>query len=200
MPISLDHLSVSDIAQRLNARVGNTSDAAVVDDDGYQDAAVLAPLVRVANAWHLVYIRRAYHEADYHSGQVAFAGGKKETGDLSLEDTARREAHEEIGLKPQHVNMLGQLGLHHSISRFRITPFVAHVPWPYPLKLDSREVARVFTIPLEWLAEPSNHRIEDYRTDAFGPIPVVEFRRFDGERLWGATARMTLSLLSLLQR
>jgi len=200
MTHSLDHLSLSDITIRINAAAKATADAPDIDyGDDYMDAAVLAPLVRQEGAWHLLYIRRARHEGDYHSGQVAFAGGKREPEDVDLQDTAKREAFEEIGLQPQDINVLGELGLHHSISRFRITPVVAHVPWPYPLKLESREVARAFTIPLTWLAQPSNYTIENYQTSDFGCIPVVEFQRFDGERLWGATARMTLSLVSLLQ-
>jgi 8-oxo-dGTP pyrophosphatase MutT (NUDIX family) len=195
----LDQLSINDIQRRVSRGGQGTSDAGWIDDvSEYTEAAVLLPLVRQSDGWHLLYIRRATHEHDYHSGQVAFAGGKREPEDADLNQTAVREAHEEIGLQPVDVSILGHLGPHYSISRFQITPVVAHVPWPYRLQLDSVEVARAFTIPLNWLANPNNHSIESYRTSSFGTIPVVEFRPFDGERLWGATARMTLSLLSLL--
>ncbi len=195
----LNQLSLEQISQRL------TRDTAITHDipshwreDELQPAAVLIPFLRIADEWQLLYIRRASHEQDHHSGQVAFAGGKFETDDGSLHQTALREAQEEIGIQPQHVTILGQLGYHHSISRFRITPVVGHMPWPYQLQLDRQEVARAFTIPLAWLADPGHHRIEQVSRDGLGPFPVVYFDEYDGELLWGATARMTLSLLSLL--
>jgi 8-oxo-dGTP pyrophosphatase MutT (NUDIX family) len=131
---------------------------------------------------------------------VAFAGGKRDPEDVSLTATALREAHEEIGILPADVQVLGQLSPHHSISRFRIAPIVATVPWPYPLTLSEQEVARAFTIPLHWLAQPQHHEIR-YRQldDVAQPIPVVYFQEYDGEILWGATARITLALLACLQ-
>lgn len=161
-------------------------------------AGVLIPLLRHLEQWHVLYIRRAQHDLDMHSGQVAFAGGKQEDHDHDLQATALREAEEEIGIKPQDVNVLGELSSHHSISRFRITPVVAQIPWPYPLSPDPGEVARAFTIPLQWLADPAHHRIEQRRLDQDQAFPVVYFSEYDGEVLWGATARMTLSLLDCL--
>ena len=165
-----------------------------------QQAAVLIPFLQHSGQWHLLYIRRAQHEMDQHGGQVAFAGGKFETVDKDLKTTALREAQEEIGLHPLDVSILGTLNHHHSISRFQITPVVAQIPWPYQLSPDKQEVARIFTIPLGWLADPQNHRIEYRELNNRKAFPVVYFDEYDGEILWGATARMTLSLISLLSR
>ncbi|MCP4075634.1 MAG: CoA pyrophosphatase [Gammaproteobacteria bacterium] len=165
-----------------------------------QQAAVLIPFVQIQQQWHLLYIRRTAHPDDPHSGQVAFAGGKYELVDENLTTTALREAQEEIGLMPQDVKVLGKLNYHHSISRFRITPVVAQVPWPYALTLDQQEVARVFTIPLNWLANSENYCIRQHQHEQLQPFPVVYFDEYDGELLWGATARMTLSLISLLKQ
>ena len=98
------------------------------------------------------------------------------------------------------MQVLGQLSPHHSVSRFRILPVVATVPWPYNLTLSPLEVARAFTIPLAWLAQPQHHEIR-YRhlADLPKPLPVVYFEEYDGEILWGATARITLALLSCLR-
>ena len=163
-------------------------------------AAVLIPFLEKENEWHILFIRRSEHEHDHHSGQVAFAGGKHESQDSNLEATALREAQEEIGLNPQDVTILGELNQHHSISRFSITPVVAHIPWPYDFNLDKSEVARVFSIPLSWLIDPSNYRIEQRQLDNSKPIPVVYYNEFDGELLWGASARMMLSLINVLTR
>ena len=161
-------------------------------------AAVLIPFLEHNDEWHLLFIRRAEHDHDDHSGQVAFAGGKYEPDDKNLLATALREAEEEIGLNPSDVTVLGQLNQHHSISRFSITPVVGHIPWPYKFELDDKEVARVFTIPLNWLMDPDNRRIEKRRLNNSEAIPVVYFDQYDGEVLWGASARMTLSLIALL--
>ena len=163
-----------------------------------QQAAVLIPFVKIKQQWHLLFIRRASHHNDQHSGQVAFAGGKFETFDNNLQMTALREAQEEIGVTPQDVTILGTLNYHHSISQFQITPVVAHIPWPYELRPDNQEVARIFTIPLSWLADPDHYKIKQHQHEQETAFPVVYFDEYDGELLWGATARMTLSLISLL--
>jgi hypothetical protein len=77
---------------------------------------------------------------------------------------------------------------------------VGKIPWPYDIVLEKEEVSRVFTIPLEWLADPSNRRIQ-YRElpDPHSPIPVIYFDRYDGELLWGVSAEITLNFLESLQ-
>ncbi|MEZ5480248.1 MAG: CoA pyrophosphatase [Thiolinea sp.] len=198
----VDSLTEHDIAQCLQSAFQRpTQDIpAVLAADQYRQAAVLAPLIRDGGRWHLLFIRRAVQEGDHHSGQVAFAGGKREEQDRNLHETALRETWEEIGVRPRHVRILGELPPHHSVSRFRITPVVGCMPWPYPLVLQRSEVGRTFTIPLAWLADPANHELRD-RLLAPGtqPVRVPYFREYDGELLWGATARMTLSLVNLLQ-
>ena len=131
------------------------------------------------------------------SGQVAFAGGKHEPQDTDLEATALREAHEEIGLHPDRVNVLGHLNFHYSITRYRITPVVAEVDWPVQLQPDASEVARIFSIPLGWLADARNYRIEQRQLDG-RDVAVIYYDEYDGELLWGATARMTRSFIKCL--
>ena len=164
------------------------------------EAAVLLPFFYHLQQWHLLFIRRSSHDGDRHSGQVAFAGGKRESVDSDLVATALREAEEEIGLDARQVEVLGQLPVHHSVSRFRITPVVGLIPWPCHLAPDEREVARIFSIPLEWLAQSSHHRVREYQERDGARFPVIYFDEYDGEVLWGATARMTLSLISRLQQ
>jgi 8-oxo-dGTP pyrophosphatase MutT (NUDIX family) len=158
------------------------------------------PLLRKQDAWHLLYIRRPESVHDDHSGQVAFAGGKRESEDANLQQTALREAWEEIGIEPTDVDVLGSLGRHHSISRFSIMPVVGVIPWPYPLRPNPSEVASVFTVPVGWLADPGNVEITYRRIEGYAkPVPVAFFRRYQGELLWGATARMTISFIEQLR-
>ena len=169
--------------------------------DDAREAAVLVPFLRIEEAWHILFIRRTNFEGDRHSGQVAFAGGKRDDEDDSLLATALREAQEEIGIDPSDIELLGHINHHHTISEFQVRPYVAVMPWPYTLKLDDVEVARVFTMPLSWLAEESNYRTEQrHHPQSQRPWPVVYYDLYDGEMLWGATARMTLSLIDVLRQ
>ena len=194
----LANLSVTEIHQRLLAPLQDTHDVPRYEDNKpLKKAAVLVPFVKQDDEWHLLFIQRSEHENDRHSGQVAFAGGRHEESDHSLEMTALREAHEEVGIDPEHVTVLGELNHHYSISNYEITPVVATVPWPYNLTLQAAEVAATFTIPLRWLADENNYKLEMRQFNGI-EIPVVYFKKYNNYLLWGATARMTLSLLTLL--
>jgi 8-oxo-dGTP pyrophosphatase MutT (NUDIX family) len=197
----LDDLSAEDIRQRLHAQRATTYDVPpeLLNADA-REAAVLVPFLRIEDAWHILYIRRANYPGDRHSGQVAFAGGKRDDVDDDLLSTALREAEEEVGIAASDVDVLGYINHHHTISEFQVRPYVGVMPWPYGLKLDEIEVARAFTIPLNWLAQTSNYRTEERQhPESNRPWPVVYYDLYDGEMLWGATARMTLSLIEILQ-
>jgi 8-oxo-dGTP pyrophosphatase MutT (NUDIX family) len=162
-------------------------------------AAVLIPLLRVAGAWHILYTRRR-EDLPEHSGQVAFPGGRADPGDCTSEDTALREACEEIGLLPEDVRILGRLKKYHTITNYLITPIIGVIPWPYPLKLETQEVSRAFTIPLDWLMDPVNHeeRLRSLPAPS-QPVNVIYFKLYDGELLWGASARLTLAFINALK-
>lgn len=189
-------LSLEQITARLKAAYVPTHRPQ--DTRACREAAVLMPLLHQANGWHLLYIRRSVSPHDPHSGQVAFAGGKYEQQDRDLVHTALREAEEEIGITQNDVTLLGKLNCHQSISRYTISPVVGYINWPYPLRLQPSEVSRAFTLPLHWLANPANHEIRELERNG-QRHPVAYFHEYDGELLWGATARMTLSLLQTLQ-
>jgi 8-oxo-dGTP pyrophosphatase MutT (NUDIX family) len=163
-------------------------------------AAVLIPLLVKDNNWHLLYTRRNANLPE-HSGQVAFPGGRSDPGDASPEATALREAYEEIGLDPKDVSILGRLHDFITITNYQVTPVVGVIPWPYPFRLEEREVSRIFTIPLDWLAEPLNYE-ELWRTlpAPYEPIPVIYYKEYDGEVLWGASARFTQALIQNIQK
>jgi 8-oxo-dGTP pyrophosphatase MutT (NUDIX family) len=162
-------------------------------------AAVLVPLMLVNRSWHLLFIRRAENVHDDHSGQVAFPGGRHEPDDPNLESTALREAKEELGLPPDEVRLLGRLRDHYSVTNYRITPVVGRIPWPYPLQIDPLEVSRWFTIPVDWLANPANRELRAWKPSTDNAVfPVIYFRDYDGETLWGATARITVELIESL--
>ena len=164
-----------------------------------QYAAVLVPMLKITGEWHILFTRRTSSLPE-HSGQVAFPGGRVDPEDDTPEETALREAQEEINLAPQDVRVLGRLRELRTITNYCVQPIVGRIPWPYEYKLAKEEVSRVFTIPLEWLADPDNHEVQ-YRElpEPYSPVPVIYFDQYDGELLWGVSAEITLNFLESLQ-
>ena len=170
------------------------SEVTLTDDARVKCAAVLVPLVWHDEEWHLLYTRRT-DKVESHKGQVSFPGGACDDGETTPEQTALREAEEEIGIHPKDVRVLGRLANLITITYFRVTPVVGVVRWPNVFKVGEHEVARVFTIPLGWLANSSN-RWQFERSDLRRSL--IAYHPYDGELLWGATARMTVDFLSVL--
>ena len=200
--MSLNSLTEKEITSHLDAfpRTGPINEFPDASfDRPPRPAAVLILFLRQDEEWHLLFIRRTEYDGDRHSGQVAFPSGAIDPEDNDAKAAALREAHEEIGLLSEDVQILGQLHDFITISNFHVTPFVGVMPWPYSISPSSDEVSRVFTIPLEWLADPTNHRTENRNIPGWDKqIPVIYFEEYDGELLWGVSAQFTLSLLQTL--
>ena len=173
--------------------------APLIARDNPRLSAVLIPFICKNNAWHVLFIRRSLKKNDRHGGQVAFPGGQCEVKDDNTRATALREAHEEIGVKPEDVQILGQLRDVITITNFQVTPFVGIIPWPYTLSPQPEEVSRIFCIPLSWLIDLANREVRYHDILYQGqPIPIIHFSRYDNELLWGASARMIVLLLEAL--
>jgi 8-oxo-dGTP pyrophosphatase MutT (NUDIX family) len=157
-------------------------------------AAVLIPMAWYDEEWHLLFTRRT-DTVESHKGQVSFPGGACDEGETTPEQTALREADEEIGLHPNDVRVLGRLSNLITITYFRVTPVIGVVKWPNVFRVGEHEVARIFTIPLRWLANPSNR----WQFEMPGSSrSLIAYHPYDGELLWGATARMTVDFLNVL--
>lgn len=173
-------------------------------------AAVLVPFFayndaeKAKNEWQVLFTRRTNTVAD-HQGQVAFPGGSADPTDISSEMTALREAQEEIGLDPAQVKILGKMHSLWTISNYMVTPVIGIIPWPFPIRLEEVEVSRVFSIPLDWLADPTHHEVR-YRTipPQYSQVlgrefhPVIYFQPYQDELLWGVSAEITLRLINIL--
>jgi 8-oxo-dGTP pyrophosphatase MutT (NUDIX family) len=164
--------------------------------DGLRRASVMIPMFEFEHEWHVLLTQRSESLVE-HRGQVAFPGGARDPQDADLCQTALREMQEEIGVDPAHVHVFGHLGDMPVVTGYLVRPYVGQIPWPYELHLSSDEVKSAFTVPLAWLADPKNRQLQ-YRNYAGREIPVVFFKPFDGHQLWGASAEMTLALLSAL--
>lgn len=158
-------------------------------------AAVLVPLLR-AEEWRVLLTRRTETVAN-HKGQVALPGGAVEPGDRNAVDTALREAYEELGIPPQAVDIIGTLDPQPVISGYLVTPVVGIVPPDLRLFPAAAEIARVFTVPLSWLADLSHVRVEE-REWAGMRYPVYFYAPYEGEIIWGLTARILRNLLHVL--
>lgn len=182
---------LSRLAQALAARPRRT-----VASAGTTPAAVLVPLLAVDGVLHLLFTRRS-PALPHHGGQVGFPGGRRAPSDRDLADTALRETHEEIGVAPDDVRLLGALDDHETMaSRFVITPWVGVMPHPYALRPCPREVDAVFTVPVPALLAPDAER-ETVWELAGRRVPVPHFP-VAGHVIWGATHRITKSLLTLV--
>lgn len=154
-------------------------------------ASVLVPLVPREEGFFVLLTQRTEHLRD-HPGQISFPGGRVETEDLSPVHTALREAREEIGLAPEHVEVIGYLPDYCTITGYRVTPVVAIVTPPFDLCLDDYEVAAAFEVPLDFLMNPANHQehaiLRDGQPRKFFAMPYRDYF------IWGATAGIIMSL------
>ena len=185
------------ISQRLEEALKHAqefNEINVNDDAQLRCAAVLLPLVWQDDEWHLLYTRRT-DRVESHKGQVSFPGGACDEGESTPEQTALRELEEEIGIQAGDVTILGRLANLVTVSYFRVTPVVGVVKWPTVFLVGEHEVARVFTIPLGWLANSSNRWQFERPETKRG---LISYHPYDGELLWGATAYMTVEFLKAL--
>ena len=167
-----------------------------------EPAAVLIPLVRDQGEWKLLFIKRTRQPEDRHSGQIAFPGGRADQTDRTLLDTALREASEEIGTNPDDIEILGQSCSITTVTNYRISPFVGILPWPYPLRLSPKEVEKSFLIPLTWLNDPEHRQHKTWQSISHPglDLPVIFYKEFEGEMLWGATAQIVVDFLAIVQQ
>ncbi len=135
-----------------------------------------------------------------HAGQVAFPGGKSDTEDQDAVATALREAQEEVGLHPRHVQVLGSLPHYTTGSGFVVTPVVALLEPGFSIVPNAGEVDAVFEVPLDFLMNPAHHRRHTLQTP-LGPRHWVSMPYQDGHHeryIWGATAGMLRNLYRFL--
>lgn len=159
-------------------------------------AAVLVPLVERESGMTVLLTQRAATLKD-HAGQISFPGGRMEPEDPDAWHAALREAHEEIGLSESFVEFAGYLPDHWVGTGFRVTPVVGFVNSGHELRIAAAEVHDVFEVPLEFILDAANHRVQ--QRDVAG-ITLESYDIPYGDRIiWGATAGMLLTFRRLLQ-
>ncbi len=164
-------------------------------DPGKMAAAVLVLIYDHAGQQHVIFQKRTDRVQD-HKGQISFPGGGMDPGDPDLVFTALRETHEEIGVHPGHVEILGRLDDMVTISNFRVTPFVGWLRhYPYDWRFSDDEVAYLLEVPISHLLHPAT-LIPDRRF-VNGREYVLPSYQWQDDLIWGATARMLTNFLDV---
>lgn len=170
-------------------------DRAVLEPGASLAAAVLVPLYESRGELGLVFTRRTLTVAS-HKGEISFPGGVIDEIDADVVASALREAQEEVGLEPDHVDVLGVMDDRRTVTGFLITPVVGRIPFPYTFKPSPSEVAEVLTASLAELCRPGVHRVEEWQRG--GVSHTVHFYDLGRVTIWGATGQLLHDLLTLL--
>lgn len=162
---------------------------------GLIEAAVLIPIFRKEGEYHILFTQRSDQVA-HHKGQVSFPGGGRSHSDTSLRDTAIRESREEVGLKAEDIEIVGELDdTPTTTSGYNISPFVAFIPYPYKFKLSPFEISEIFSIPVSALLYKVKKKKERY---TFGGRVFVGYSyEYEGRVIWGATAKIVQQFLEV---
>jgi 8-oxo-dGTP pyrophosphatase MutT (NUDIX family) len=187
---------MDNLESRLSGILNQDNFSVPVVDSPESTAAVLILLVQEQQEWKIVYTRRT-NNVKTHQGEVSFPGGSFESEDESIVQTALRETFEEIGVKEDCIKILGRMEAIRTISNFMVHPVVGILTCIPEFKINPDEVERVFMIPLHWLENPENYFEQDHLVENRFVRKVIHYRNFEGEHLWGLTARITQQLLEI---
>jgi 8-oxo-dGTP pyrophosphatase MutT (NUDIX family) len=159
-------------------------------------AGVLVPVIVGAQGSEVLLTKRS-SRLKHHPGQIAFPGGKQDEGDADVIAAALREAEEEVGLPKTHVEVLGTLPTHETVTGFLVTPVIGWIERGFDELPEPGEVAEVFRVPLAHVADAGLYTIQSrrwrgtrrhYYTVPFGPYYI-----------WGATARILRGLAQRME-
>ncbi|MFO0628207.1 MAG: CoA pyrophosphatase [Polyangiales bacterium] len=185
----MDDLTADEVATRLQARA-----RAARTVRGEVPAAVLIPLLRRGGDVTRVLLTRRHAGLRHHAGQYAFPGGRTDPDDRDAVHTALREGHEEVGITPDAVRVLGLLDDHLTSTGFVVTPVVAWIPGDLTYRPSPSEVAEVVELPLTAFRGP----VRAQTLAGAGLRRIVLPFDVEGHRVWGATAAMLRELVARL--
>ena len=164
-------------------------------DSLLRHAAVLIPLFQDGNEYRILFTRRT-QMVEAHKGQISFPGGRIDEKDRSLLETALREAYEEIGLRQKDVDVLGRTDDMRTVaSNYIVHPFVGFIPGSYSFVISKDEVERLIAVPFRVFMENGTVMPVNYEGGAYEGLAYT----YDGEVIWGATARIMHNLVNIVQ-
>jgi 8-oxo-dGTP pyrophosphatase MutT (NUDIX family) len=184
-----------DLIRRIKAILAQRGVKRIPDASGLSRAGVLIPLFCKEGSYYCLFTKRS-EKVKYHKGEISFPGGNVDPVDADMLATALREAHEEIGVRPEDVDFVGALDEIMTMSNFIISPFVGFIPYPYSFIASPEEIEEVIILPLAGFREAGVLR-EDYVTYN-GRTEKVSFYQSGGHVIWGATAKILRHFLDLI--
>ena len=187
------HLVIKEVLGRRKPR------SIKVTDTHDRHAGVLVPLFRDNGEYKVLFTKRT-NRVEHHKGQVSFPGGRVDDEDGSMEETALRETHEEIGLPRDEVTILGRTDDMVTLtSSFIVHPFVGLIPYPYDFRISTGEVKRLVEVPLEIFF---SDKAPYYKKDVIEiegttyPGPAYEYQE---DVIWGATSRIMENFIDIIE-
>lgn len=169
---------------RLRFLLQPSADSEAVPATDKFKAAVLVPVVDYGDSLNVLFTQRALH-LRHHPGQISFPGGRIESGESSC-TAALREAHEEIGLAPDAVELLGRLPPQSTSTGFTIVPWVGLLPPQRSWLLQADEVAGIFEVPLTHFLQQENRH--QFSLPLRGKVQQLHAMPYQDKFIWGATA------------
>ena len=166
-----------------------------VQDRSLKPAAVFLFLYPKDGNYSILLNKRT-ETVEHHKGEISFPGGARDPEDEDFLDTALRESHEEMGIHPQDVRVLGQLDDIATRSGFGVRVYVGTIPYPYPFEPSALEIAQVLEVPIVQLLDPANLRDEvRWVKGESSNSPCYAFQE---HLIFGATAQIVKQFLELL--
>lgn len=145
---------------------------------------------------YCVLLNKRTQQVEHHKGEISFPGGRKDEEDATSLDTALRETHEEMGIQPEDIEILGELDDVPTSSHFLISTYVGAIPYPYRFSPSEVEVAEVLEVPISSLMHDDNIRDEVRLVD--GQLANSPVYAYNGHLVFGATARILEGFIELL--
>ncbi len=159
--------------------------------ENIRPAGVLVPIIPRASGPTVLLTHRP-KTMPTHPGQVAFPGGKVDPVDANEVEAALREAHEEVGVEPDTVELVARGAPYITGTAFRIVPLIGVLPADFVPAPDPVEVDSVFETPLDFLMDQANHHAKSVQWS--GRIRDYYEMPFEGNRIWGVTAGIIRAL------
>ena len=168
----------------------------LIDDASLMPSAVLVPIIEGTEGPSILFTVRT-SRVEHHKGEVSFPGGARDPEDESITQTAIRETHEEVGIPPERVTVLGRLNDHQTRTGYHITPFVGIVTPGADYDHDRFEVNEIFEAPFANLWETY---LEGRQPFTYGENTIMAYEfHHDGYRIWGATAGILAEFFDVLR-
>ena len=164
----------------------------------YVHSSVLVPILKEDSRYSVLFTRRT-NKVVHHKGQISFPGGAVDIEDSSYEETAFREANEEVGLLKKDVEMLGRIDDELAVvSSFIIHPFVGEIPYPYDFRINVHEVDSLIFIPFHvFLDKTCRYKKDFVNVDGY-PYHGTNYQ-YEGNIIWGATAKIMENLIGIIE-